>query len=135
MSCRAPPKSTVISLPAAKIVGGDFFQAVPEGGDIYILQEILHDWDDELATKILVNCRKGMANNARLLVVDAMLTSVDSLLDVNKFLDLHMLLTTGGRERTEAEFRGLFQDAGLELTRAIPTASIFAFSIIEGKKR
>ncbi len=115
-----------------EIVGGDFFKAVPEGGDLYIMQQIIHDWDDELASKILTNCRNAMADNGRLLVVDAVIKPGNSK-DMNKIIDLQMLLMTkGGRERTEQEFREPFRDAGLELLRIIPTASMF--SIIEGKR-
>ncbi len=115
-----------------EIMGGDFFKAVPEGGDLYIMQQIIHDWDDELAGKILTNCRNVMADDGRLLVVDAVIKPGNSP-DMNKFIDLQMLLISkGGRERTEQEFRKLFRDAGLELLRIIPTASMF--SIIEGKK-
>ncbi len=116
-----------------EIVGGDFFKGVPEGGDLYIMQQIIHDWNDELAVNILANCREAMTDNGRLLVIDAVLAPGNDQ-DMNKFMDLHMLIATGGRERTEAEFRKLFQDAGLELTRIISTASILSFSIVEGKK-
>ena len=120
--------------PRCEIVCGDFFKEVPEGGDLYILQQIIHDWNDELATRILANCRKAMADNGSLLVIDAVLVPGNSR-DANKFMDLAMLVGhKGGRERTEAEFRRIFQDAGLELTRIISTASIFSMSIIEGKK-
>ena len=115
-----------------EIVGGDFFKAVPEGGDLYIMQQIIHDWPDELDNKILTNCKNVMADNGRVLVVDAVIKPGNSQ-DMNKFIDLQMLLITkGGRERTEQEFRKLFHDAGLELSRIIPTASMF--SIIEGQK-
>ncbi len=115
-----------------EIVGGDFFKAVPEGGDLYIMQQIIHDWNDELANKILMNCRNAMADSGRLLVVDAVIKPGNSR-DLAKIADLQMLLINkGGRERTEQEFRKLFRDAGLELLRIIPTASMF--SIIEGKK-
>ncbi len=115
-----------------EIVGGDFFEAVPKGGDLYIMQQVIHDWNNALAVKILSNCRSAMANNGKILIVDAVIKSGNTR-DVNKFIDLQMLLLNkGGRERTEQEFRTLFQDAGLELSRIIPTASMF--SIIEGKK-
>ncbi|MBI2830768.1 MAG: methyltransferase domain-containing protein [Chloroflexi bacterium] len=115
-----------------QMVGGDFFKAVPEGADLYIMQQIVHDWSDELATKILTNCKNVMADDGRLLVVDAVIKPGNSQ-DMNKFIDLQMLLITkGGRERTEQEFKKLFHDAGLELLRIIPTASMF--SIIEGQK-
>jgi hypothetical protein len=115
-----------------EIVGGDFFKAVPEGGDLYIMQQIIHDWDDKLANKILTNCRNVMAEDGRVLVVDAVIKPGNSQ-DMNKMIDLQMLLLTkGGKERTEQEFKKLFRNAGLELTRIIPTTSMF--SIIEGRK-
>jgi len=118
--------------PRCKVEGGDFFEAVPKGGDIYIMQQIIHDWDDELAVKILSNCRKAMTSNARILVVDAVIKPGNKR-DMNKFIDLQMLLiNVGGRERTAKEFKLLFQKAGLELLKIIPTASMF--SIIEGRK-
>ncbi len=113
-------------------VEGDFFDSVPEGGDLYIMQQIIHDWDDKLAVKILSNCRDAMDDNARILVVDAVIKPGNKR-DMNKFIDLQMLLLNkGGRERTEQEFKQLFQKAGLQMLKIIPTASMF--SIIEGRK-
>ncbi len=115
-----------------EILGGDFFEAVPEGGDLYIMQQVIHDWNDELAARILSNCRDVIADNGKILVVDAVIKPGNSR-DVNKFIDLQMLLINkGGRERTEQEFRKLFQNADLELLKIIPTASMF--SIVEGGK-
>lgn len=117
-----------------EIVGGDFFKGVPEGGDIYIMQQVIHDWNDEMAVNILTNCRKAMTDNGRLLVVDAVLAAGNDR-DMNKFIDLSMLVgMPGGRERSEQDFRKLFQNAGLELTKIISTASLLSLSIVEGKK-
>jgi hypothetical protein len=113
-------------------VEGNFFDAVPKGGDLYIMQQIIHDWKDELAIKILSNCRDAVDEDARILVVDAVIKPGNEQ-DLNKFIDLQMLLiNTGGRERTEQEFNQLFQKAGLQMLKIIPTASMF--SIIEGRK-
>jgi hypothetical protein len=118
-----------------EIVGGDFFEAVPGGGNLYIMQQVIHDWNDEMAVKILTNCRTAMADNGRLLVIDAVLEP-DNNQDMNKFMDLNMLLgSKGAKERNEKDFRELFENAGLEMTRIISTASILSFSIVEGKKR
>ena len=115
-----------------EITGGSFFDAVPAGGDLYIMQQIIHDWEDELAVQILSNCRDAMSDDARILVVDAVIKPGNQR-DMNKFIDLQMLLLNkGGRERTEQEFKQLFQQAGLQLLKIIPTASMF--SIIEGRK-
>lgn len=113
-------------------VAGDFFESVPKGGDIYIMQQIIHDWSDELAIKILSNCREAMAVKGRILVVDAVIKSGNNR-DMNKFIDMQMLMINkGGRERTKKEFTMLFQKAGLSLIKIIPTVSMF--SIVEGQK-
>lgn len=114
-----------------EVVGGDFFESVPEGADGYLLQQIIHDWDDERARKILANCRRAMAPGGRVLVVDSVMRS-DSGPDQAKIFDLHlMLLTSGGRERTEEEFRALFASAGLELAAIHHTP--VGLAIIEGR--
>ena len=113
-----------------RIVGSDFFRDVPGGGDAYIMKFILHDWDDVRAGKILKNCREAMAPGGRALVLEAVIPPGDAPF-VGKLGDINMLvLTQGGRERTEAEFGDLFASAGLRLTRIVPTAS--HVSVIEG---
>ncbi|WP_224487974.1 acetylserotonin O-methyltransferase [Robertkochia flava] len=99
-------------------VGGSFFQAVPEGGDAYILRHIVHDWDDTSAVKILSNCAKAMKPDGKVLVVEAVIPSGNDP-HPYKWLDLTMLLI-GGRERTEKQFREIFDAAGLQLSRIIP---------------
>ena len=114
------------------IVGGDFFREVPAGGDLYVLQQVLHDWDDADALRILVNCREAMDPGGKLLVIDALIEPGNQP-SFNKFTDLHMMvLSNGGRERTAAEFKSLFERAGLTLTRIIPTTT--AFAIVEGSQ-
>jgi len=110
-------------------VGGDFFQSVPPGGDTYIMKHIIHDWNDEQCVTILKNCRNAMITNGKILVVEIVLPE-DNEPSIGKFLDLQMLVNLPGCERTEAEYRILFDKAGFELSRAIPTIS--PFSIVEG---
>ena len=114
-----------------QVVSGDFFAGVPTGGDAFIMKHIIHDWDDDKATLILSNCRKALAGKpkAKVLVVDAIVPPANEP-HFAKFLDLEMLVIPGGRERTEEEFRRLFANAELKLTRIIPTKSPVA--IIEG---
>jgi hypothetical protein len=110
--------------------GGDFFESVPEGGDLYMMKAIIHDWDDERSIKILSNCRKRMAPNGRVLILDQVLSDGPES-TMGKLLDLEMLLVTeGGRERTAAEFETLYKKSGFALSRIIPTKSPTA--IIEG---
>ncbi|GAC1540675.1 MAG: methyltransferase [Acidimicrobiales bacterium] len=96
----------------AETVGGDFFTAVPEGGDAYVLSMILHDWDDARATSILANVRRAMDPGGKVIVVDAVLPKGDHP-HLGKLLDIVMLAVLPGRERTEAEFAALFHAAGL----------------------
>jgi hypothetical protein len=105
-----------------EIVEGDFFAAVPRGGDAYVLSWILHDWDDERALTILRNCRAAAGAGARLVVVETLLPPGDEP-HFGKVLDVAMLVLTGGRERTEAEYGALLEAAGFRLERVVPTPS------------
>jgi O-methyltransferase domain len=110
-----------------RVVGGDFFTSVPDGCDRYLLQAIVHDWDDESCVKILANVRAAMAPNARVLVFEQELPRHDGAHPA-KLIDLEMLVDTGaGRERTRDEFTALFARAGLRIakTRALPVVTIF----------
>jgi len=103
------------------MVGGSFLENVPGEADAYFMKHIIHDWDDERCLQLLRNCRKAMPARAKLLVCEKVLPE-DNDAPNTRILDMVMLLQTpGGRERTELEFRVLFQKAGLRLTRAIPT--------------
>ncbi|MBW4622927.1 MAG: methyltransferase [Cyanosarcina radialis HA8281-LM2] len=111
-------------------IAGSFFDSVPSGGDAYIMKTIIHDWSDEKAIAILKNCHRVLPANGKVLVVDNVIGSPNDP-SIAKFLDLEMLLmTTGGRERTETEFRDLFAAAGFQLTRIVPTQC--PLSIVEG---
>ncbi|MBV9210982.1 MAG: methyltransferase [Acidobacteria bacterium] len=105
-----------------EVVGGDFFERVPEGGDIYLLSSVLHDWDDERGLQILRNCRRAMRRNSKLLVIECVIPH-SSEPCFSKLLDLQMLVVTGGRERTEEQFQTLLSAAGFELTNIIPAAT------------
>jgi hypothetical protein len=111
------------------IQAGDFFEAVPPGGDAYLLKWIIHDWDDERAVTLLKKCHRAMAAHGKLLVIEAVIPPGNTPF-FHKWTDLTMLVIVGGHERTEAEYRALFQAAGFRLTRIIPTTS--EMSIIEG---
>jgi hypothetical protein len=98
---------------------GNFFEAVPKGGDAYLMKRTLHDWDDERCAKILANCRAAMSEKGMVFVVDAVIAPGNEP-DRGKLLDMQMLVI-GGRERTKQEFAKVFRAAGLKLTRVIPT--------------
>jgi hypothetical protein len=101
-------------------IGGSFFEAVPPGGDAYVLSEILHDWDDERGVAILQQCRQVMPEDGKLLIVELVLPTGNER-SVGKWLDLHMLTLLNARERTEAEYAALLREAGFALTRVVPT--------------
>ena len=112
-----------------EVVGGSFFEAVPGGGDAYLLKAILHDWDDAEAEAILRNCRRAVARGGALLVLERVVAppNVDP---VTKFSDLNMMVMTGGRERAEAEFATLLAAAGFRMAAVVRTET--PFSVIEG---
>jgi len=120
-----------------EIIGGEFFSAVPEGGDMYLLKRIIHDWDDERAVKILRNCHHAMKDEGGILVFETMVQdNYDS--PEGKVNDIHMMMVTpGGRERTAEEFARLFQAAGFLLTRVIPvgTGLYAGLYAIEGRRQ
>ncbi|MFE0106973.1 methyltransferase [Streptomyces sp. NPDC059009] len=102
---------------------GDFFAAVPEGGDVYVLKHILHDWNDDEALRILRAVRTAIAPGGRLVAVDTVLPAGNDP-HPGKALDIVMLAALKGRERTEAEFGALFAQAGFRLTRVVPTPTV-----------
>lgn len=117
-------------LERCQLAAGNFFESVPEGGDAYILKHIIHDWDDERAIAILKQCHQVMPANGKVLVAEQVIPPGNEPF-MGKLLDLNMLvMTSGGRERTEAEYRVLFEKAGFQLTRIVPTQE--DVSIVEG---
>ena len=113
---------------------GDFFKAVPGGGDVYILQHIIHDWDDDEAAAILKSIHTALEGkrNGRVLLIESVLQPGDEP-DLGKLIDLEMLVMPGGRERTADEFGRLFARAGFELKRIVPTPSVVC--LIEASPR
>lgn len=110
--------------------GGDFFRAVPAGADAYLMKHIIHDWADGPATTILRNCRSAAAPGAKLVLVELVVPPGDEPHPA-KLLDLEMLLLTGGRERTEAEYAALLAGAGWRLAEVIPTRSPFSLLVAD----
>lgn len=114
-------------------VGGDFFTAVPEGADAYLLKHVIHDWDDEKAVAILKNCRRAMGRASKLLILEGVYPPrIDRSLESRgaSANDVNMLVCTGGRQRSEAEFRDLYEAAGFTLTKIVPTQA--RLCVIEG---
>lgn len=120
-------------LERCEVVGGDFFQSVPAAGNAYVLKRVLHDWTDDQSIQILHRCREAMAREGRVFTIEGVIrpgNAPDPIKDIDVLVGMAL---TGGRERTEAEFRMLYEKAGLQLTRVIPTPSML--SIVEGVRR
>ncbi len=114
-----------------KAIGGDFFQEVPAGADAYLMRHIIHDWDDEKSLRILRNIHRVLGRDGTLLVVESVIPPGNEPF-FGKLLDLTMLTVPGGQERTEEEYRRLFEAGGIQLTRIVPTKDYV--HVVEGKK-
>ena len=106
-----------------EVIAGSFFDAVPHGGDLYVLSNILHDWDDEDASAILLRVREAIGSSARLRVFDAILSD-DGAYDLGPLLDLHMLILLGGAERTKEGWASLLERSGFALERIVATPTL-----------
>ena len=128
----APPVLAAAGVASrCRITGGDFFEALPRDGEIYLLRKVLHDWDDRRADQLLAVCRDAMPAGARLVVAEAIVPEGNALAYA-KLLDLLMLAYAGGRERTEREYRALLAAAGFTVDRIVPTRS--SLSLIEARR-
>jgi SAM-dependent methyltransferase len=120
----------------AEMVAGDFFESLPAGGDLYILSRILMDYDDERSVRLLRNCHRAMGPGGRVLIVQLLMPEQGGPPDERLFeaavSDLNMLVLTGGRERTEGEYRTLLGRAGFRLSRVVPSRALV--SLIEGER-
>ena len=112
-----------------ELVTGDYFVSIPRGGDVYIFKSILHGMDDAHALRVLHNCRRSMVEGSRLLVIQGIVPEENEPAPI-KISDILHLVSGGGQERTEAEYRGLFDASGFKLAHIYPTAT--SFSILEG---
>jgi ubiquinone/menaquinone biosynthesis C-methylase UbiE len=112
-----------------EFVAGDFFDGPIPSGDVHVLSRVIHDWDDDCAVTILENCRRGMPDDGRLLIVESVIPPGNAPSPA-KLRDLDMLVMWGGRERTEEEFRALFDASGFKLTDVV--LRHFPISVVEG---
>jgi hypothetical protein len=117
------------------VVGGNFFEAVAPGADAYLLKHVIHDWNDDRASAILKNCRAAMPPGGKLLLVEGVYPAHIEQSPESRgatATDVNMLVATGGRQRTESEFRDLLAASGFRLTRLIPTPA--RVCVIEGQR-
>lgn len=121
-----PPQKSVAD--RLEIIAGDFFEAIPAGADAYLLKGVIHDWNDESAVRILRNCRRAMRSDGRLVIVDTVVTERSD--PAQAMMDVLMMVLTGGRERTDSEFRSLLDDAGFSLMKITPAVGA---SVLESR--
>src|SRR5882672_1746482 len=116
----------------AKLSGAAFLMRCRRGENAYVLRQIVHDWDDDRALAILRNCRAAMTRTGKVLVVERQI--VPDHREAMRVLhaDLEMLVNVGGMERTDAEYRSLFEKAGFRLTTIVPLMDAGGFSVFEG---
>lgn len=113
-----------------RIEEGSFFESVPAGGDAYVLKSVIHDWPDDDAVRILRNVRTAATAGSHVLLVEFVIPEHNREY-LGKWLDLEMLLALDARERTAAQFKQLFKQAGFQMTRLVETA--LPFNIIEAR--
>lgn len=114
-----------------EVIGGDFFEEVPRGGDLYLLKSILHDWDDQRALRILRNIHRASAPGATVAVIEGLLPSRPAPSPVH-LANLMMLVAHGGRERTLEDYSDLLAKVGFRLERALPVpCPPFPWTVIE----
>lgn len=116
-------------------VAGDFFTEVPSGADAYIIKHVIHDWNDDRAATILRNVHRAMPPHGKLLIAEGVYPRRIDQSDAGRGAaanDVNMLVCTGGRQRSEAEFHALYSDAGFRLTRIVPTPA--RLSLLEGER-
>ena len=111
-----------------EIVAGDFFTAALPRADLYLLMDLLHDWRDEDAARILASVRRAAHAGSRLLIIETLVPEAPGP-HFGKTLDLIMLAVTGGRERTRAQYAELLGRSGFRLERVLPTQS--EYSLVE----
>jgi hypothetical protein len=117
----AKPSIAAVLGPRIQFAGGDFFKAVPGGGDVYILKYILHDWEENRARDILSTCHRAMSADAKLLVIEDIVCGPNVPCQA-KLSDIQMLARTGGRNRTEPEYRELLHAGKFNTRRVLPLA-------------
>ncbi|RJQ78074.1 methyltransferase [Pseudonocardiaceae bacterium YIM PH 21723] len=117
------------------VLVGDFFAEAPDGGDVYLVKSILHDWDDDRCVRILGHIRGVIPEDGLLLILEPVLPDlVPAEGHAGMYLsDLNMLVNVGGRERTRSEFEQLCRRAGFSVSSVVSPGPQFRFSIIEAR--
>ena len=114
--------------PRVTLMPGSFFDDPLPAADTYLLMDLLHDWDDADATRILAAVRRAAPRDSRVLIVETLVAEQPGP-HFGKTLDLIMLAVTGGKERTRTEYERLLGATGFALERVLPTASQYSIVV------
>lgn len=109
-------------------VGGSFFENIPVEADAYILRNVIHDWNDQDAARILKSVRKAAKSSSRVALIEWLIPETPGF-HLGKWTDMVMMAAVGGRERTKSDFESLFRETGFALEEVAPTASIFTIVV------
>ena len=111
-------------LSRCELIAADLTQSVPAGADVYMIKHVLHGRQDDVAITMLKNCRTVLPQNGSLLIVEFILpplvSRADPQLEGRLMSDLNMLAVTGGKERSEREYKALLEASGFRLIRVYP---------------
>jgi O-methyltransferase domain len=118
---------------ACDVIPGDFFKSMPPGFDAYFIKSVLHDWDDEAATRILRKCHDAMPEHGRVLIAEIVVERGVPVGHPHRLIDLEMMVSFGGKERTAEDFEKLLADAGLKLERLTSIESSF-LAVLEASR-
>jgi len=99
------------------LASGDFFHSTLPVGDLYLMKQVLHDWNDEQVHCLLSQCRQYTPQNAKWLIIEYLTDDIEQ--GAAALSDISMLTLTGGKERSSEEYRLLFNDAGFMLNRIL----------------
>ena len=113
------------------MVAGDFFQAVRLGYDAYFIKSVLHDWNDEQCVCILDNIRQAMPAHGRILITEIVLEPGKPIGHPHRFIDMEMIVSLGGKERTAEEFDDLLRRTNMRMEQVHSIEGSF-FSVVEG---
>jgi hypothetical protein len=120
-------------LSSCDVISGDFFKSLPSGFEAYLIKSVLHDWNDERATQILRTCRDAMPEQGRVLIAELVLERGKSVGHPHRLIDLEMMVSFGGKERTAADFEKVLALAGLKLEQVSPIKDSF-LSVLEASR-
>lgn len=117
-----------------ELVAGDFFDAVPSGGDLYVLKAIVGGWDDDSCIRILTTVRRAMRADSRLLVIEPVM-GVGREFSLGNVVQLQSFVLYGGKDRSIDDYRSLADSAGLEIRRVVPRSTLPIIELVRRQER